>query len=186
MNVSAELRSWRARRQERPLPVVEVDHAPAVPGVVLRVVCLALAATLVVSAVSRVPQGITGLVWLAGGGALAWLLLRPGRAPAAITLCVAAVSLLASPAAPFDPAVWWTAPLGYAVLRTAWWAEQVGPGARVEVAALVRAGGRDVVVVAAALVAGTLVTLLVSGPSAVLVAAGGGALVVLVVVLLRR
>ncbi|PFG43185.1 hypothetical protein ATJ88_1869 [Isoptericola jiangsuensis] len=186
MSVTAEIRAWRARRADRPLPVVDVAHGPAVPGVVLRLAALVPPALLVVAAVTRVPSGVTGLVGTIGGVLLLWLLARPGRGPALAVLCLTAAVLLGSPAAPFDPAVWWMAPLGHATLRGAWWAQEIGGAARVEVAALARATGRDLVVTAAALVAGAVASWFVGDASPVPVVLGGGALLVLVVVLLRR
>lgn len=185
MNLVAELVDLRRRRLERPLPDVEVDAGPAVPGWVFRVLAPVMVGLLVAVTglhVSLVPQLV-----LACAGLLAlWTLVRPGPVPAHLAVLVCALALFGAPGAPFDAAVLGLAPLGYAAVRLAWWAGHVGRRTRVETSAVLRGTGRDLAVMLVTLCVGGIAWLASGFAVGGLVVLGAAVLVALVRVLLAR
>lgn len=172
--VRALARRWW--RRDRPLPRVRVDLGARVPGWVLRVAATAATPLLVVLAGARTPVD-TGILVTVALALAAWTALRPGPGPTHVAVVVAAVVLVLSPGAPFDPAALWLAPLGYAAVRLGWWAQQVGPGDLVEVTALRRTARRDLAVALATLAVGALSWAVAGRPVDGLVALAAVALV---------
>lgn len=186
-SLPARVRAWWRSRYEtgRPLPVVGVELGRRLPGVVLRVAFVVAVAALVVAAGVRTDL-ITELVVVLAGVLVVWSAVRPGPAPAHVALVTAALELLGSSAAPFDPAVLWLAPLGYVVTRLGWWASHVSAADRVELAALRHGLARDGVVVAVALAVGGAAWALSGRQVSWLVALGVAALAALAWIAVRR
>lgn len=186
-SLPARVRAWWRPRYEtgRPLPVVGVELGRRLPGVVLRVAFVVAVAALVVAAGVRTDL-IAELVVVLAGVLVVWAAVRPGPAPAHVALVAAALELLGSSAAPFDPAVLWLAPLGYVVTRLGWWASHVSVADRVELAALRHGLARDGVVVAAALAVGGAAWALSGRQVSWLVALGVAALAALAWIAVRR
>jgi hypothetical protein len=185
MNLVAELSDLRRRQLERPLPEVEVDSGPAVPGWVFRG-----AAPLVVGvlpAVTGLHVGLMPQLALSCAGLLAlWTVVRPGPVPAHLAVLLCALTFLGAPDAPFDAAVLGLAPLGYAAVRLTWWAGHVGRRTRVETAAVLRGAGRDLTVMVVTLCVGGVAWLASGVAVGGLVVLGAAVLVALVNVLLAR
>ncbi|MFD6134781.1 hypothetical protein [Isoptericola sp. NPDC056618] len=186
-SLPARVRAWWRSRYEtgRPLPVVGVELGRRLPGVVLRVAFVVAVAALVVAAGARTDL-IAEVVVLLAGVVTVWAAVRPGPAPAHVALVTAALELLGSGAAPFDPAVLWLAPLGYLVTRLGWWASHVAATDRVELAALRHGLARDGVVVAASLAVGGAAWALAGRQVSWLVALGVVALAALAWIAVRR
>ena len=174
----------RLRPPERPLPVVTVDHGPALPGWLLRLAFTA-AVPLFVYAVTAGTVVAPGLVTLVAAGATAWAALRPGPSVSHLTVVVGALLLLTAPG-PFSPAALWLAPLGYVMTRLGWWAAHVGPQTRIELAALGRAAARDGLVILVTLALGAAALSLAGTPIPAVVALGSAALAALAWLALRR
>ena len=185
MSLTAELHDWVRRRRARALPVVRVEHVPAVPGLVLRAAAAVAVAALVWAAASRTTL-MAGLVLTAVAGAALWALARPGQLPAHVAVVLSALLLLGSASTPFDPAVLWLAPLAYLAVRLSWWAGHVGWRTRVEVAVLGRSGSRDLVVAGVTSAVGALAWAVSGAALAGLVLLGGAALLALAWWLLPR
>ncbi|MFE5339145.1 hypothetical protein [Isoptericola sp. NPDC056578] len=183
----ARVRAWWRSRYEtgRPLPVVRVQVGRSLPGLVLRTAFVVAVGALVVAAGVRTDL-ITELVLVLAGVVAVWAAVRPGPAPAHVALVTAALELLGSNAAPFDPAVLWLAPLGYVVTRLGWWASHVAATDRVELAALRHGLARDGVVVAVALAVGCAAWALSGRQVSWLVALGVVALAALAWIVVRR
>lgn len=164
----------RLRGEDRPLPRVTVEHERSVPGWLLRVAFVLAVPAFVLLAASRTTAP-TGLVTTIVVGLTAWALLRPGAGTAHMAVVVGALLMLGAPG-PFDLAALWLAVVGYAVVRLGWWASHTGLLARVEVAALGRAAGRDAVVAGATAVLGMLAWAVAGRPVGALVAVGTAAL----------
>jgi hypothetical protein len=177
---------WRSRYETgRPLPVVGVRLGRWLPGGVLRTAFVAGVVVLLLAAGARTTL-VTELTAVLAGVLAVWAAVRPGPAPAHVTLVTAALLLLGSTAAPFDPAALWLAPLGYVVTRLGWWASHVGATDRVELAALRRSLARDGAVVAVALAIGGTAWALAGRPVPWLVALGVVALAALAWTAVRR
>jgi len=183
----ARLRAWWRTRYEtgRPLPVVRVQVGRSLPGLALRAAFVLSVAALVVAAGVRTDL-ITALVLVLAGVVTVWAAVRPGPAPAHVALVAAALLLLGSGAAPFDPAALWLAPLGYVVTRLGWWASHAAATDRVELAALRHGLARDGVVVAVALAVGGAAWALSGRQVSWLVALGVVALAALAWIAVRR
>ncbi|MEU2201103.1 hypothetical protein [Isoptericola sp. NPDC019482] len=186
-SLRARVRAWWLSRYEtgRPLPVVGVRAGRRLPGWVLRAAFVVAVAALVVAAGARTDL-IVELVVLFAGVVTVWAAVRPGPGPAHVALVTAALELLGSAAAPFDPAVLWLAPLGYVVTRLGWWASHVAATERVELAAFRHGLARDVVVVAAALAVGASAWALAGRQVPWLVALGVAAMAALAWTAVRR
>lgn len=186
-SLPARVRDWWLSRYEtgRPLPTVDVRTGRRLPGWSLRAAFVVAVATLVVAAGARTDL-IVELVVLFAGVVTVWAAVRPGPAPAHLALVTAALELLGSSAAPFDPAVLWLAPLGYVVTRLGWWASHVGATEHVELAALRHGLARDAVVVAAALAVGAAAWAVAGRQLPWLVALGVAALAALAWTAVRR
>ncbi|MFC7878442.1 hypothetical protein [Isoptericola sp. NPDC057391] len=185
--LAARLRAWWRSRYEtgRPLPVVRVEVGRSLPGVALRTAFVVAVAALVVAAGVRTDL-ITELVLVLAGLVAVWAAVRPGPGPAHVALVTAALELLGSDAAPFDPAVLWLAPLGYVATRLGWWASHTAATDRVELEALRHGLARDGVVVAVALAVGGAAWALSGRPVSWLVALGVVALAALAWMAVRR
>lgn len=170
---------------DRPLPRVGVEAGRSVPGWALHAALAPAAAALVAVPATRSAMSPTVVV-LGALVAAAWLCLRPRPAAAHAVVVLAALPVLGSPAAPFDPAVLLLVPLAFAVVRLAWWAEHVPLGGRVELGALRRGLPRAAAVVGVALALGVLALLAAGRPTAGAVALGGVALLAVAWVALRR
>jgi len=186
-SLPARVRAWWRSRYEtgRPLPVVGVRTGRRLPGWTLRAAFVVAVAALVVAAGLRTDL-VVQLVLLLAGVVTLWAAVRPGPAPGHVALVIAALVLLGSRDAPFDPAVLWLAPLGYVVTRLGWWASHVVATDGVEVAAFRRSLARDGVVVAVALVVGGAAWALVGHRVSWLVALGVAALAALAWTAVRR
>ncbi|MFI2102409.1 hypothetical protein ACH436_03900 [Isoptericola sp. NPDC019693] len=177
---------WRSRYATgRPLPVVGVTTGRRVPGWTLRAAFVVAVAVLVAAAGTRAHL-LTELLVLITGVVTVWAAVRPGPAPAHVALVTAALELLGSGAAPFDPAVLWLAPLAYVVTRLGWWASHVAATERVEIAALRHGLARDGVLVAVALMAGGAAWAVAGREVPWLVALGVAALAALAWTAVRR
>ncbi|MEL7975016.1 hypothetical protein AAG589_04070 [Isoptericola sp. F-RaC21] len=183
----ARLRAWWRSRYDtgRPLPVVGVTLGRHVPGVALRALFVVAVAGLLLAAGARTTL-ITELSVAIAAVVTVWAAVRPGPAPAHVALLAAALLLLGSAAAPFDPAVVWLAPLAYVVTRLGWWASHVAAADRVELAALRHVAARDAVVLAVALVIGGAAWSLADRQVPWLVALGVAALAALAWTAVRR
>ncbi|WP_402465477.1 hypothetical protein [Isoptericola aurantiacus] len=177
MSLLAEVRDLNRRRQERPLPPVEVEHGPALPGGVLKTAAALAVAGLAWAAGSRT-EVLPALCTVIALGLAVWTVLRPGPVPSHLAVVLAGVTLLGS-SGPFDVAVLGIAPLAYLTVRLGWWAQHVGWRTRVETAAWGAAAGRDLVVVGATVVLGGAAWALGAAAVGGLVVVGGTALVVL-------
>lgn len=186
-SLPARVRAWWRSRYEtgRPLPVVGVELGRRLPGAVLRVAFVVAVAALVVAAGTRTGL-IAELVLVLAGALAVWAAVRPGPAPAHVALVTAALELLGSDAAPFDPAALWLAPLGYVVTRLGWWASHVAASDRVELAALRHGLARDGAVVAVTLAVGGAAWALSGRQLSWLVALGIVALAALAWIAVRR
>ncbi|WP_277210355.1 hypothetical protein [Isoptericola croceus] len=185
MSLAAEIAELRRRRAARPLPAVRIEHGRAVPGWTFRIGATFAVAGLLAGAGSR--SGLVdGVVVAVTIGLTVWAAVRPGRTTGHLAVLVAGLFLLGSPAAPFDPAALWLAPLAYLAVRLGWWAERAGRRSRVETAALWRSGRRDVAVVGATVAIGGLASVATGTPVAGLVLLGGAALLALAWWLLPR
>ncbi|MFC8599305.1 hypothetical protein [Isoptericola sp. NPDC057191] len=177
---------WQARRGTgRPLPVVGVGTGPALPGWTLRAAFPVAVLTLVVGAGARTTL-LTDLYTVVAVVLATWGALRPGPAPAHVAVVTAALLLLGSTAAPFDPAVLWLAPLGYVVTRLGWWARVLAGIDRVELAALRRTLARDAALLGTSLALAGVAWALAGRPVAWLVALGVAALAALAWTGVRR
>jgi len=185
--VRSRLRAWWRSRYEtgRPLPAVGVGLGRGLPGWVLRAAFVAAVLALLLGTAARTTLVVEFDVLLALLVA-GWAVARPGPAPAHVALVVAALLLLGSTEAPFDPAVLWLAPLGYVVSRLGWWASRVGATDRVELAALGRTAVRDGVVVVVSLAIGGAAWASAGRPVTGLVAVGVAALAALAWTVARR
>lgn len=145
----ATVRNLRARLaaltwRERPMPRVDIGLGRWVPGWVFRVAGAGAVAALLLLTASRT-ELVPSLAGVLAGALALWSLARPGAGPAHVAVVLAAVVLLGSATAPFDPAALWLAPLGYVTTRLGWWAAVVVPTERVELAAVRRVALRDLV-----------------------------------------
>ena len=175
----------RLRAAARPLPEVTVEHGPWLPGWVLRVLFPVAVPVLMLGAASRTPlDGV--IVLMVTGAVTAWALARPSPEAAHTAVALAAIALLGAGQAPFDPAVLWLAPLGYLATRLAWWAQHVGLGVRVELAALAAAGARDVAVIVLTLALGGAAWTVAGRPVSGVVALGTAALAAVAWLAVRR
>ncbi|GAA1735780.1 hypothetical protein GCM10009809_33710 [Isoptericola hypogeus] len=173
------------RRSRRPFPPVDLTLGRWVPGWLLNAAAAVAVPALVLLAAGRTGLPTTPAVLLALALA-AWAAARPGPGPGHTAVAAAAVILLGSTAAPFDPAALWLAPLGYAAVRLGWWAAHVGPRTRVELAALRRAGARDLVVAGTGAALGLGAWALAGRPVEGLLALGVAALAALAWFVVRR
>lgn len=164
---------------DRPLPTVDVDLGPTLPGWLLRVVLGVAAAGLLAAAAARTPALTAGIVIGSSLALVAFLVARPRPAVAAVTLVAAGMLLIGSAHAPFDPWALVLAPLGYVVVRAAWWADHVPLTARVEVAALAAGWRQDAAVLGGTLLLGAVALPVSGGSWAGGVLVGGVALVLL-------
>ncbi|MFE7408373.1 hypothetical protein [Isoptericola sp. NPDC057559] len=170
---------WRSRRATgRPLPAVGVETGRRLPGWTLRAAFPVAVLVLVAVAGARTTV-LTELYAVLAVVLAVWAAVRPGPAPAHVALVAAALLLLGSVEAPFDPATLWLAPLGYVVTRLGWWAHHLSAVDHVELAALRRTLARDGLLVGAALVLGAAAWALAGHPVAWLVALGVVALAAL-------
>lgn len=174
----------RLRGRDRPLPRVTVEHDRSVPGWVLRAAFVLGVPALVLATASRTTV-LPGLVAALAAALTVWAALRPGPSSAHGTVLACGLLLLGAPG-PFDPAAPALAALAYAVVRLGWWASHVGPRTRVELAALVRAGSRDVVIIGATALVGALAWALAGRPVGALVVLGTVALAAVAWLALRR
>ncbi|MCK9793614.1 hypothetical protein M1843_07640 [Isoptericola sp. 4D.3] len=185
--VRTRLRSWWRSRHAtgRPLPVVGVELGRRLPGWALRAALVVAVLVLVVGAGTRTSL-VTELPVVVALVLAGWSAVRPGPAPAHVALVAAALMLLGSTSAPFDPAALWLAPWGYLATRLGWWAGHVAPTDRVELAALRRTLVRDAVVVVVTLATGGAAWALAGRPVPWLVGLGVAALAALAWTAVRR
>jgi hypothetical protein len=162
-------------RRDRPLPRVTVALGRWVPGWAIRAAAVVVTPSLVLLAAARAHLVVTAVVVIAIALA-AWTAVRPGPGPAHVAAALAAAGLLGSPAAPFDPAALWLAPLAYVTVRLGWWAHLVAPTDRVEAAALRHVAARDLVVAAVTVLLGAVSWAVAGRPVDGLVALGVAAL----------
>lgn len=181
-------------RRDRPLPRVEVDTGPSVPGWVLRLgAVLVTGATPVLAAVQVpaqhalsasadagaadgpfAPMGVVLAILVAG--ATAW---RPGHRPGLAAIgAVVLITVLMPREGGLAHAVW-LAPLGYLGLRLNLWAATTGATARVELAALARSARLDACVVGVTMLIGVAASL-AEGRSFTGIAVGAVALLLFV------
>lgn len=161
---------------ERPLPRVEADLGPAVPGWLLRAAAVLAAGTLVAVATQRTTMA-EGLAWTLIGATAIVMAIIPSPAVAHAAVVAGGLFVAVGGHGPFDPVVFALIPLAYATVRLAWWAERVAPTARVEVAALARGLPGALALTGATMGFGALAFLLAGRPNPVLVVAGGVALI---------
>lgn len=163
---------------QRPLPRVEVELGPSLPGWLLR-----LAAVLATASMVTVATGRTGMVaGLAGaliGSAAIMMATLPSAAVAHTAVVASGLFVAVGGHGPFDPVVFGLIPLGYLSVRLGWWAERATLTARVELAALAGGWRQWLAVVGGTLGLAGVVFVVAGHPSPIAVIVGGVALVAL-------
>ncbi|MEA4942876.1 MAG: hypothetical protein VB080_00415 [Propionicimonas sp.] len=169
----------------RPLPRVEADLRPAVPGWLLRLALVLTTSVLVGLATQRAGM-VSGLAWTLVGIAAVATVIVPTGTVAHLAVVASGLFVAVGGHGPFDPALFALIPLAYAAVRLAWWTQRVGFTTRVELAALIRGLPRGLALVGGTAGFGALILIATGHPSPVAVIAGGLALVVLAWLLFVR
>lgn len=163
---------------DRPLPRVEADLGPALPGWVVRAASLLVTATMVGIAAGRSAMP-AGMAWTLVGIAAVVTAILPAAAVAHIAVVASGVFVALGGHGPFDPAVFALIPLAYASVRLAWWAERLPLTARIEISTLTHGLPRALAFTGGTLGLAGLAFLLAGRPNPLAVTAGGAALVAL-------
>lgn len=161
---------------DRPLPRIEADLGPALPGWVVRAASVLVTATMVGIAAHRTTLA-AGPAWSLVGMAAAATAILPAAAVAQVAVVASGLLLALGGHGPFDPAVFALVPLAYASVRLAWWSQRLPLAARVEIAALTRGLPRALAFTGGTLALAGVAFLLTGRPNPFAVVAGGAALV---------
>lgn len=169
-------RSWRYRT--KPAPRIDVTARFLVPAQVVRMVCAFCmgACTGLAADCAGAPAG---MAWTVVAVLCAWALVAPCYQGSMVAIAVAAIFLLFSPGAPFNPSTPWIVLTGYVSLRLSLACALLPWNGKAELRALLT--HRDLVVLALTAVIGCAVLLPGSGSWVVLL--GTTALILLAVVI---
>lgn len=140
----------------RPLPRVEVELGPTVPGWTLRLAAVTVTTGTLALAASTgsMLEGFAETFRFAAAGLGLWVAWKPGHRPALVTAVLVASVLAFRSADGVLASGAWLAALVYLGLRLCVWTAATGLAARVELAALRRAARTDGLVVAATVLLG--------------------------------
>ena len=144
--------------RQRPLPRVEVELGPTVPGWALRAAAVVVTsgALILATLTGSVIEGFADTLLLAAAAIGLWVAWKPGHQPALLTAVLVALLLAFRDGHGALAAGTWLAPLAYLALRLCVWTACTGLTARVELAALARSAGTDGLVVGATILLGAL------------------------------
>ena len=148
-NIAYRYRRWHYH--EKPLPKIKISSGAMIPGWTVRIVASVLAALCPFLAAAHTFWAplFVALVALVTGLAM---LFRPGYHVTLPAIVVAALFLLFSARAPFDPNTPWIALSGYLSLRLSLSAALIPPSGKAQIKTLLT--WRDLVVTALTLLAG--------------------------------